>query len=90
MGNFLFGKLVNLRPEMNHTIGETCGSIKKKGIFPKSRSRNPKGKKNRLANGKITMIHAKSPMEPEVKYGRLKIPPSTGKQRGNSFNPAPI
>jgi hypothetical protein len=49
---------------MDHTIGETCGSIsKKQGIFPKSRSQNPKGKKNRLANGKITMIPRKSPIE---------------------------
>ncbi len=74
---------------MDHTIGETCGSIKK-GDFPEVAVTEPKGEENRLANGKITMIHAKSPMQPEVKYGRLKIRPSTGKQRGDIFNPAPI
>jgi hypothetical protein len=64
--HFPFGRPVKLRPEMDHTIGETCGSISKNKGYSRSHGlRNPKEKKNRLANVSIAMIPRMSPTETE-------------------------
>ena len=68
MDHFPFGRLVKLRPKFKSYHRRNMREyIKKKGIFPKSRSRNPKGNKNRLANVSIAMIPGRSPMETENK-----------------------
>jgi predicted metalloenzyme YecM len=54
--HFPFGRPVKLRPEDESYHRRNMREyIKKQGIFPKSRSRNPKGEKNRLANVSIAM-----------------------------------